>query len=229
MSDAASGHGAETPQPPPGDGDVDLRVLVVDDHPVLRTGLRLLLEREPGISCVGEAESAEEALRAADRLRPTLMLTDLEMPGMGGLAGIEAMRRRHPTVAVLVLSMHEETDDVRRAFEAGASGYVLKRAADEELIRAIRAVARGERYLHPSLGVAFAAPGRGSGPVDELSERERTVLRLLALGYTNQEIADELVVSIRTVESHRAHVMAKLHARSRAEMVRQALDAGLLQ
>jgi two-component system response regulator NreC len=206
-----------------------LRVLVVDDHAVLRTGLRLMLEREEDMDCVGEAGSAEEALRAVERVRPGLVLTDLEMPGMGGLEGVARLRERHPELPVLVLSMHDEPEEVRRAFEAGASGYVLKTAADEELVRAIRAVAAGERYLHPSLGATMAQPAKPRGPIDELSPREREVLRLLALGYTNQEIAAELVVSVRTVESHRAHVMMKLRAGSRADMVRQALEAGLLE
>jgi two-component system response regulator NreC len=206
-----------------------LRVLVVDDHAVLRTGLRLMLEREGDIDCVGEAGSAEEALRAVERVRPALVLTDLEMPGMGGLEGVTRIRERHPELPVLVLSMHDDPEEVRGAFEAGASGYVLKTAADEELVRAIRAVAAGERYLHPSLGAAMVQPAKPRGPIDELSPREREVLRLLALGYTNQEIAAELVVSVRTVESHRAHVMMKLRAGSRAEMVRQALEAGLLE
>ncbi len=205
-----------------------IRVLIVDDHAVVRSGLRLLLEREEGIEPVGEAADAEEALRAADRLRPTLVLMDIEMPGMGGLAGARALGRRRPALPVLVLSMHGEVDDVRRAFECGAAGYVVKTAADEELVRAVRAVAAGERYLHPTLGALLAGPPPSRGPVDDLSPRERQVLRLLALGYTNQEIATELVVSVRTVETHRAHVMTKLSAGSRAEMVKQALRAGLL-
>jgi two-component system response regulator NreC len=213
------------PGPESADG---VRILIVDDHAVLRSGLRLLLEREEHLHCVGEAASAEEALRAVERLGPSLVLMDLEMPGMGGLAGIAKLRERRPDLGVLVLSMHGEADDVRRAFEAGAAGYVLKTAADEELVRAIRAVAAGERYLHPSLGAVLAAPPAGRGPVDELSAREREVLRMLALGYTNQEIAEALVVSVRTVESHRAHVMIKLRAGSRAEMVRHAIEAGLL-
>jgi two-component system response regulator NreC len=129
---------------------------------------------------------------------------------------------------VLVLSMHGEADDVRRAFEAGARGYVLKTAVDEELIRAIRVVSSGELYLHPSLGAVLAQPPPPRGAVDELSPRERDVLRLLALGHTNQEIAQELYVSVRTVESHRAHIMTKLRAASRAEMVRHAIAGGLL-
>lgn len=208
--------------------DPPARILIVDDHAVLRSGLRLLLEREDDLEPVAEAGSAEEALRAVERVHPTVVLMDLEMPGMGGLDGIARLRDRHPELPVVVLSMHGEAEDVRQAFEAGAAGYVLKTAVDEELVRAIRAVAAGERYLHPSLGVMLAAPPRSRGPVDDLSPREREVLRLLALGYTNQEIARELVVSVRTVESHRAHVMAKLRVSSRAGMVKQALEAGLL-
>jgi two-component system, NarL family, response regulator NreC len=206
-----------------------IRVMIVDDHAVLRSGLRLVIEREEGVEVAGEAGTAEDAIRSFERLRPTLVLMDLEMPGIGGLAGVGRFQELHPEVAVLVLSMHGEADDVRRAFEAGASGYVLKTAADEELIRAIRAVATGERYLHPSLGAVLAQPPQSRGAVDELSAREREVLRLLALGHTNQEIAQQLYVSVRTVESHRAHIMTKLRAASRAEMVRHAIEGGLLE
>lgn len=205
-----------------------VRILITDDHAVLRSGLRLLLDREDDLEVVGEATSAEEALAATAGGDVDLVLLDIEMPGMGGLAGAEALRAAHPDMAILVLSMHGEADDVRRAFAAGASGYVLKTAADEQLVQAVRAVAGGERYLHPALGAVLAQPDGPRGPVDDLSPREREVLRLLALGYTNQEIAEMLVVSVRTVESHRAHVMTKLRAESRAAMVRHALAAGLL-
>lgn len=205
-----------------------VRVLVVDDHSVLRTGLRLMLEQQPDLAFVGEAPTAEDALRGIDRTAPDVVMLDIQMPGMGGLEGAARLKERRPGVRILVLSMHDEADDIRRAFAAGADGYLVKTAADEELVRALRAVAAGERYLHPSLGAKLAQPATPSGPVDDLSPREREVLRLLALGYTNQEIARELVVSVRTVESHRAHVMSKLRAESRAAMVRHALDAGLL-
>lgn len=206
----------------------NVRVLVVDDHSVLRSGLRLLLEQEDDLAFAGEAATAEEALRGLERTQPDVVLLDLQMPGIGGLEGTSRIKERRAGVKVLVLSMHDEADDVRRAFGAGADGYLVKTAADEELVRALRAVSMGERYLHPSLGAKLAQPSAPTGPVDELSPREREVLRLLALGYTNQEIARELVVSVRTVESHRAHVMTKLRADSRAAMVRHALDAGLL-
>jgi two-component system, NarL family, response regulator NreC len=202
--------------------------LLVDDHAVLRSGLRLLLEREEGLEPVGEAETAEDAIRSLPRLRPDVVVIDIEMQGMGGIKGAELIRSRMPEARILVLSMHERARDVRRAFDAGADGYLPKSAADEDLVRAIRAVAGGSRYVHPSLGAALAAPAGSGGPIDELSEREREVLRLLALGHTNQEIAEELIVSVRTVESHRAHVMSKLRVTTRAGLVRAALDAGLL-
>jgi len=205
-----------------------IRILITDDHAVLRSGLRLLLDREDDLETVGEATTAEEALVAVADGGVDLVLLDVEMPGMGGLEGAAQLREAHPDLAILVLSMHSETDDVRRAFAAGANGYVLKTAADEQLVQAARAVHSGERYLHPALGAALAQPPQSRGPVDALSPREREVLRLLALGYTNQEIAEMLVVSVRTVESHRAHVMTKLRAGSRAAMVRHALEAGLL-
>ena len=208
--------------------DESVRVMIVDDHAVVRSGLRLVIEREEGLEVAGEAGTAEDAVRSIERVRPTLVLMDLEMPGMGGLEGTRRLHDLHPDIPVVVLSMHGEADDVRRAFEAGASGYVLKTAVDDDLIRALRAVSAGERYLHPSLGAVLAQPPRARGGVDELSPREREVLRLLALGHTNQEIAQDLYVSVRTVESHRAHIMTKLRATTRAEMVRHAIVGGLL-
>ena len=204
-----------------------VRILLVDDHAVLRAGLRLLLEREEGLEPVGEAGTAEDAIRSLPRLQPDVVVIDIEMPGMGGIEGATRILERSPGSRILVLSMHDQARDVRRAFDAGAHGYLLKSAADEDLVRAVRAVAAGERYVHPSLGAVLAAPP-ADGPLDELSVREKKVLRLLALGHTNQEIAESLVVSVRTVESHRAHVMTKLRVTTRAEMVRVALDAGLL-
>jgi len=204
-----------------------IRILLVDDHAVLRSGLRLLLEREEGLEPVGEAGTAEDAIRALPRLRPDVVVIDIEMPGMGGLEGAARIRERSPGARILFLSMHDQARDVRRAFDAGADGYLLKSAADEDLVRAVRAVAGGERYVHPSLGAVLAAPP-SEGPLGELTSREREVLRLLALGHTNQEIAEALIVSVRTVESHRAHVMTKLRVTTRAGLVRAALDAGLL-
>lgn len=206
---------------------VPIRIMLVDDHAVLRSGLRLLLEREEGLDPVGEAGTAEDAIRALPRLQPDVVVLDIEMPGMGGLLGAARIRERAPGTRILFLSMHDQARDVRQAFDAGADGYLLKSAADEDLVRAVRAVASGERYVHPSLGAVLAAPAT-AGPLGELTSREREVLRLLALGHTNQEIAESLVVSVRTVESHRAHVMTKLRVTTRAGLVRAALDAGLL-
>jgi two-component system, NarL family, response regulator NreC len=204
-----------------------IRILLVDDHAVLRAGLRLLLEREEGLEPVGEAATAEEALRALPRLAPDVVVIDIEMPGMGGIEGAARIKERTPDARILFLSMHDQARDVRRAFDAGADGYLLKSAADEDLVRAVRAVASGERYVHPALGAALAAPV-GDGPLDELTVREREVLRLLALGHTNQEIAKMLYISVRTAETHRAHIMQKLGLQTRAELVRHAIDRGLL-
>jgi two-component system, NarL family, response regulator NreC len=204
------------------------RILIADDHVVMRQGLQMLLERERDLECVGEVGTAEDALRAVERLHPDIVILDLGMPGIGGLAGLEKLRGRHPDLPVLVLSMEDRPEIVRDAFAAGANGYLVKTAADQELVQAIRATLAGERYLQPTMGAALARHQRDPGPLDELSEREREVLGRLALGMTNQEIADELIVSPRTVESHRAHIMTKLRASTRAEMVRIALQAGLL-
>ncbi|MFN0280827.1 MAG: response regulator [Kineosporiaceae bacterium] len=205
-----------------------IRVVLVDDHAVLRSGLRLVLEREEGLEPVGESGTAEDALLSLPRLRPDVVVMDIEMPGMGGLEGLAKVRERAAGVRLLVLSMHDRPQDVRRAFDAGADGYLPKGAAADDLVRAIRAVAAGERYVHPSLGAALASPASEDGPLAELTAREREVLRLLALGHTNQEIAEQLVVSVRTVESHRAHVMGKLRVGTRAALVKAALGAGLL-
>jgi two-component system response regulator NreC len=207
----------------------DVRILLVDDHAVLRAGLRLLLEREEGLLPVGEAASAEEALRSLPRLQPDVVVTDIEMPGMGGLEGVAQIRARMPEARILVLSMHDQAHDVREAFDAGADGYLPKAAADEDLVRAIRAVAAGERYVHPSLGAALASPTAGGGPLAELTVREREILRLLALGHTNQEIAEQLSISINTVQAHRSHIIDKLNLHSRADLMRYAVRVGLLR
>ena len=186
----------------------------------------MLLEAEEGIEVVGDVGTAEDALRGLERLEPDLVLLDVEMPGIGGIEGSERVLKRRPEAKVVILSMLDDQQTVNDAFAAGASGYVLKRSADEELVRAVRAVLRGERYLDPALGATLAAPT--AGPLSELSDRELEVLRLLALGYTNSEIASKLYVSTRTVESHRRNVSVKLRANSRSELVRLALGAGLI-
>jgi two-component system response regulator NreC len=209
-----------------------IRVLVVDDHAVVRSGLRLLLEREEDIQCAGEAASAEGAAREARLRTPDVVLLDVTMPGQSGIEALPAIQKAAPEAKVLVLSMQDDPSYVREAFAAGAMGYVLKEAADQEVVAAVREVASGGRYVHPSLGARLAtadAEARARREEDPLSDREREVLRLLALGHTNQEIAQTLYISVRTAETHRAHIMRKLRLSTRAELVRHALENGLLE
>jgi len=211
---------------------VSIRVVIVDDHAILRAGLRRVLEAEPDIEVVGEAESADRAVFEAMSGQPDVVLMDVMMPGKTGIEGMPAVLAAVPDVKVLVLSMQDDPYYVREAFAAGAAGYVLKEAADSEVVGAVRAVAAGERYVHPALGarlVAADAEERRRADEDPLSDREREVLRLLALGHTNQEIASSLYISVRTAETHRAHIMQKLRLKSRAELVRYALDNGLIE
>lgn len=211
-------------------GASKIKVLIVDDHAVVRTGLRLLLEREDDLEVVAEAGSADEGVRAARLEKPDVVLLDVVMPGRSGIdACAEVVQASKGSV--LVLSMQDDPTYVRAAFAAGASGYMLKEAADTELVQAVREVASGGRYVHPTLGARLAqaeveAARRAAN--DPLSEREREVLRLLALGHTNQEIAKSLFISVRTAETHRAHIMQKLGLGTRAELVRYALANGLL-
>ena len=209
-----------------------IRVLVVDDHAVVRAGLRRVIDAEDDIETVGEAADADRAVFEAIEAKPDVVLMDVVMPGKSGIEGMPALLQAVPEVKVLVLSMQDDPRYVREAFAAGASGYVLKEAADTELVAAIRAVAGGGSYVHPTLGarmVAADADERRKVTSDPLSEREREVLRLLALGHTNQEIAKMLFISVRTAETHRAHIMQKLSLKSRAELVRYALAEGLLE
>jgi two-component system, NarL family, response regulator NreC len=208
-----------------------IRVLIVDDHAVVRSGLRRVLDAEDDIEAVAEAPSAERAVFEALEHRPDVVLMDVVMPGKSGIEGMPALLQAVPDVKVLVLSMQDDPRYVHEAFEAGASGYVLKEAADTDVVGAVRAVAAGERYVHPALGarlVAAEAAERRRAEEDPLSEREREVLRLLALGHTNQEIAGLLYISVRTAETHRAHIMQKLGLSNRAELVRYALEQGSL-
>jgi len=207
------------------------RVLIVDDHAVVRSGLRLLLEREDDIEVVAEAGTADEGVRAARLEKPDVILLDVVMPGRSGLEATSEMLEASKGARILVLSMQDDPTYVREAFAGGASGYMLKEAADAELVQAIREVAAGGRYVHPTLGARLAqaeveAARREAD--DPLSDREREVLRLLALGHTNQEIAKQLYISVRTAETHRAHIMQKLGLGTRAELVRYALANGML-
>ena len=209
-----------------------VRILIVDDHAVVRSGLRLLLEAEEDLEPVGEAGTAREAVFQARTLKPDVILMDVVMPDQSGLDVVPTLLHEQPETKVLVLSMQDDPQYVRQAFAAGASGYVLKEAADTEVVAAIREVARGGRYVNPELGarLVFAeTEAVRRAEADPLSDREREVLRLLALGHTNQEIAKQLYISVRTAETHRAHIMQKLQLRSRAELVRHALAQGLLE
>jgi DNA-binding NarL/FixJ family response regulator len=209
-----------------------IRVLIVDDHAVVRSGLRLLLDLEDGIEPVGEAASGREAVFEARSTQPDVVLLDVVMAGGSGLEAIPTLLHEHPETKILVLSMQDDPHYVREAFAAGASGYVLKEAADVEVVGAVREVARGGRYVHPELGarlVAADADAARKAEEDPLSDREREVLRLLALGHTNQEIAKQLYISVRTAETHRAHIMQKLGFSSRADLVRYAIEQGLLE
>ncbi len=208
-----------------------IHVLIVDDHAVVRSGLRLLLERERDLEPIDEAANAREAVFRVIEHKPDVVLIDVTMPGESGIEAIPKLLEVSPETKVLVLSMHDDPRYVRDAFSAGASGYVLKEAADAELVAAIQEVARGGSYVNPALGarmVAAEAKERAAAEADPLSEREHEVLRLLALGHTNQEIAKTLFISVRTAETHRAHIMQKLGISSRAELVRYALAHGLL-
>lgn len=210
-----------------------VRVLIVDDHPILRSGLRLLISAEPDLEVVGEAGDVDEAVALAESLVPDVITLDLGLPGGSGLAAIERIRARAPKARIVVLTMHEDPAYVRGALAAGATGYLVKSAADSSLIEAIRAVYRGRVFIDAEDGdrVQPQGPaGRASAPspVDSLSAREREVMVLLARGHTNQEIADRLGLSVKTVESYRSRLMQKLGLTSRAELTRLALELGLL-
>ena len=213
-----------------------IRVLVVDDHALVRSGLRLLLDADPEITVEDEAGSAEQAVRKARLDKPDVVLLDVTMPGRSGLEVAGEIKRAAPKAAILMLSMHDDSAYVREAFEQGASGYLLKEAADEELLTAVRAVAAGGQYLHPLLGARLASgetrtdleAARHAAAAAPLSARETEVLRLLAAGHTNQQIAKSLFISVRTAETHRAHIMKKLRLTSRAQLVHYALQHGLL-
>jgi two-component system response regulator NreC len=212
-----------------------IRILIADDHAVIRTGLRTILKDQPDVQVIGEAADAQTAVQLTHELRPDLVLTDISMPGLAG-GGIEVTRRLRqslPQINVLILTVHEDETLLREAIQAGASGYVIKRAAEAELISAIQAVARGDMYIHPAMTRALLAgltAPKAARPAtaESLTQREIDVLRLLAKGYTNRQIAEALMVSVRTVEGHRANLMDKLNAHSRVELTSIAEEMGLL-
>jgi two-component system response regulator NreC len=208
----------------------DIKVVIADDHVVVRKGLRLLIDAEPGLRVVAEAGTVPDALRMARAHRPGVLVLDLNMPGGSSLEAIPTIREQAPMTAIVVLTMQNDPAFARQALQAGALGFVLKEAADDELLGAIRLAAEGETYLNPRLGARLAAqPPAPAGPPDDLSDREVEVLKLIALGHTNAEIAGRLYLSVRTVESHRAHIQQKTRQSSRAELVRYALANGLVE
>lgn len=210
-------------------GDSTITIVLADDHAVVRSGLRMLLEAEPDFEVVAEAGDAESAARYVRGHKPTVLMLDLNMPGEPSLQAIPGILTDSPGTQIVVLTMQDDPAFAREAMRAGAIGYVLKEAADDELVHAVRMAAAGKNYLHPRLGAKLAAQADDPGRGDRLTDREAEVLKLIALGFTNREIADQLYLSVRTVESHRAHIQQKLELTSRAELVRYALDSGLVE
>jgi len=205
-------------------------IVIADDHAVVRTGLRMLLDAESGLKVVAEAGDMPAAVRSVRGHRPRVLVLDLNMPGESSLAAIPTLLEISPTTDVVVLTMQNDPAFAREALQAGALAYVLKEAADDELVQAVRMAAAGKTYLNPQLGARLAAePAQPAGPPDDLTEREVEVLRLIALGHTNTEIGEHLYLSVRTVESHRAHIQQKLRRSSRAELVRYAIEHGLAE
>ncbi len=210
-----------------------IRILLADDHAVLRAGLRALLAAQGDLEVVGEASDGAEAIRLTQALRPDVVVMDIGMPGVSGIDATARIKRDLPGAKVLILSMHDDRGYLRQVLRAGASGYVLKKAADTELLAAIRAAARGEVFLDPALAKALVeevmepTPTAGGSPA--LSDREQDVLRLIAHGHTNQQVADRLCISVKSVETYKARLMEKLGLKGRAELVRYALQHGLLK
>ena len=212
-----------------------IRLLLADDHAVVRSGLRMLLQAQPDMIIVGEAETGQEAIRRVAELSPDVVLMDIEMPGMNGIEATRRIKANAPAAAVLALTMYEDDQYFFEMLRAGASGYVPKRAAPDELVSAIRAVSRGEVFLYPSLAgrlvqdyLRRGPAGEGETPSDELTPREQEVLTLIAQGFSNNEIADRLVISAKTVDRHRENIMRKLNLHNRVDLVKYALRKGLI-
>jgi DNA-binding NarL/FixJ family response regulator len=212
-----------------------LRVFLADDHMVVREGLKALVNAQPDMHVVGEADNGGAAWRAACELAADVVVMDVSMPEMGGAEATERLRRERPQVKVLALTVYEDKSYLRQMLDAGASGYVLKRAVTDELVRAIRTVAAGGSYVEPTLAVSLVSSyfnqdtAEGRAPAGELSEREAQVLRLIAWGYSNKEIGWKLSISAKTVDTYKLRLMEKLNLRSRTDIVRYALRHGLLQ
>lgn len=212
-------------------GQVDgqaITIVLADDHEIVRSGIRMVLEAQPDMTVVAEAGDGDAAVRYALGHKPTVLVLDLNMPNVSGLDAIPKIQEVSPETEIIVLTMQAEPAFARQALQSGARGYVVKQSAASELVGAIRAVLAGDTYINPSLGARLAAEPPDTGPPDDLTPRETEILGLLALGYTNPEIADRLVLSVRTVETHRANIQRKTGASTRAELVAYAVDHGLM-
>jgi len=212
---------------------MSIRIVIADDHRILRAGLKTLLGTDINLEVVGEATNFEESIQRVDELHPDILLMDIGMPGMDGLEALPLLKKTAPETRILVLTMHEDSALVQAYVHAGASGYIIKRAAESELIDAIYAVWRGMIYIHPSMMRSLVAPHMEIPPAqfqpDKLTSREAEVLRLIVQGYTNRQIAVALSISVRTVETHRGNIMDKLNLHSRVDLVRYAAQHGLVK
>ena len=212
----------------------NIRILLADDHAVVRSGLRMLLEAQPDFEIVGEAETGTEAVAMVDELHPDAVLMDIQMPDLNGIEATKIIKEKSPETAVLALTMHEDDHYFFEMLHAGASGYVLKRAAPDEVVQAIRTVCRGEVFLHPMMAkrlvtdyVNRADKNESEKAYSNLTPREQEVLTLIAEGYSNAEIANDLYISIKTVDRHRENIMRKLNMHSRIDLVKYAIRTGL--
>jgi len=213
-----------------------IKVVVADDHAIVREGVRMILAREQDIEVVGEAGDGQQALDLVASLRPQVVIMDISMPGMGGVEATQRLKAKHPEVQVLALTMHEDETYVFQLLRAGAAGYVLKRAAAQDLVQAVRAAAKGEAFLYPSIArkvvedyLKRVETGEERERYDGLTTREKEILTLIAQGLSNQQIAEKLYISIKTVQTHRAHILEKLGLHDRTELVRYAIRKGLIQ
>jgi two-component system response regulator NreC len=213
-----------------------VKVLVAEDHAVVREGIRMILDAQDDFAVVGEARDGDEAVRLARQLRPDVVVMDISMPRMNGVEATQEIKRLFPDVQVLILTMHEEESYVFQLLRLGAAGYVLKRAAATDLVEAVRAASRGEAFLYPAVARSVVQDyldrmrsGEGTSRYDGLTDREREILVLIAEGHTNAQIADRLFISVKTVQTHRAHIMEKLDLHDRSLLVRYAVRKGLIQ